>query len=132
MKNKTKILIADDHILFRKWLKLTLNNYSRFEIIGEAKDGFDVIKKSTSLRPDIIILDFEMPHINGLSAASKILNVFPEKKIIMSTMHRDMKIISRCKEAGIKGFILKESSEEDLINVIDEVAANNVRYLINN
>lgn len=124
--NKTiNILLADDHPLLRKGLSITLSRENNVRIVGEADDGqeaFDMIKK---FKPDVAILDIEMPKLSGLDVAKKILEEkLPVKTIILS-MYRDENFFNRALDCGVMGYLLKDSAALDIIKCVNTVIRNN-------
>lgn len=115
-------MIADDQLLFRKWLKLTLASGSDFVVVAEAKDGIEAVNQATINHPDIIIIDYDMPCANGLEAATIILKDNPSQKIIMMTAHKNMALVEKARKIGIKGFLLKDSEEDEIISVLRLIA----------
>ena len=116
-----KILLADDHDLFVEGLTGLIARVENFELAGHARDGLQAVEQAELLRPDIILMDMTMPHMNGINAARQILAKLPDIKIIMLSMHGDREFIVESLKAGAKGYILKESSSEELNQAIISV-----------
>jgi DNA-binding NarL/FixJ family response regulator len=121
MKESISILIADDHYMIRQGIIKCIHSRSAHKIIGEAADGLDVIEKSRMLKPDIILMDINMPKKDGLSATKMILQEDNTKKIIILTAHNDDVHLSDYIHLGAKGYILKNTRIEDLIHAIETV-----------
>lgn len=119
---KLKVLIADDHGVVRKGLRLLLEEYSELHVVGEAANGREVVKLATDLAPNVILMDVAMPLLNGIEAAEQIRKVNSEIGIIMLTMHADESYVLRALNAGVKGYLLKESAEEDLLRAVKAVS----------
>jgi DNA-binding NarL/FixJ family response regulator len=119
---KFKVLIADDHGVVRKGLRLLLEQYPELTVIGEAANGRDAVAMAASLTPEIVILDVAMPILNGIEAAERILKADPTIGVIILTMHADESYLLRALNVGVKGYLLKESAEEDLLLAIKSVA----------
>jgi two-component system response regulator NreC len=119
---KLKVLIADDHGVVRKGLRLLLEQYSELEVVGEAVDGREVIKLAVELKPQVILMDVAMPLLNGIEAAEQIRKVNNNIGIIMLTMHADESYVLRALNAGVKGYLLKESAENDLLRAVQTVS----------
>src|ERR1700761_418417 len=119
---KLKVLIADDHGVVRKGLRLLLEQYPELTVVGEAANGREAVALATNLSPQIIILDVAMPQLNGIEAATQILKLNPQAAIIMLTMHADESYLLRALHVGVKGYLLKESAEDDLLAAIHAVA----------
>src|SRR5450755_117322 len=119
---KLKVLIADDHGVVRKGLRLLLEQYPELEVAGEAANGREAVKLAAELSPDIILMDVAMPLLNGIEAAEQIRKANGGTGIIMLTMHADESYVLRALNAGVKGYLLKESAEEDLLRAVKAVS----------
>lgn len=119
---KLKVLIADDHGVVRKGLRLLLEEYPELEVTGEAANGREAVKLATELSPDIVLMDVAMPLLNGIEAAEQIRKMNSQIGIIMLTMHADESYLLRALNAGVKGYLLKESAEDDLLRAVKAVA----------
>lgn len=119
---KLKVLIADDHGVVRKGLRLLLEEYPELEVVGEAANGRDVVKLAAELSPAVILMDVAMPLLNGIEAAEQVRKVNRDIGIIMLTMHADESYVLRALNAGVKGYLLKESAEEDLLRAVKAVS----------
>ncbi len=115
------ILLADDHDLFIEGLTGLIAKIENFELAGYAHDGVQAVEQAVLLKPDIILMDMTMPNMNGIQATRKILSEFSEAKIIMLSMHGDREFIVESLKAGAKGYILKESSSDELNQAINTV-----------
>jgi len=107
---------------------MTIAGESDFVVVGEAEDGLEVINQIFDLNPDIVIIDYEMPNLNGLEAAKKILKDNPKQKIVMMTVHKDLKIVEKARKIGVKGFLLKDSEEDEIISVLRLIAKGKTYY----
>jgi DNA-binding NarL/FixJ family response regulator len=114
----TRILLADDHTLLIDGLRPLLERQRNLEVVAVARDGVEAAGLARKHRPDIILLDISMPRLNGLDAARKILAEFPAIKIIMLSMHADRKFIEESLRIGARGYLLKESAVEEVIEAI--------------
>jgi DNA-binding NarL/FixJ family response regulator len=117
-----QLLIADDHRLFRDGLKALLSVTEDIQIVGEAASGEDALKQSASLQPDIILMDINMPGMNGIQTTQRILEKLPTTGIIMLTMLEDDTSIFNAMRAGARGYLLKGASAEEVLQVIRAVA----------
>jgi two-component system, NarL family, response regulator NreC len=117
-----RILLADDHGIVRKGLRLFLENQSGFDVAGEAKDGQEAVRLASELSPDVVVMDIAMPVWNGIDAAAQIVKKSPGIGIIILSMHSDEGYVVRALNAGAKGYLLKDSAEADLVQAIREVA----------
>jgi len=117
-----RILVADDHGVVRKGLRLILERHEGFEVVGEAAEGREAAKLAEELSPNIVIMDVGMPQLNGIDATAQITHRNPRVSVIILSMHSDEGYIVRALSAGAKGYLLKESAEEDLIQAVRVVA----------
>ncbi len=116
-----KILLVDDHTLFRKGLKALLQHYHPGWELREADNGVKAILEVSSNRPDIVLMDYDMPKLDGLKAASQILRDFPGIRVIIVSMHTEPEIIYRMAECGVAGMVEKNASDEELLQAISQV-----------
>ncbi len=116
----TRILLADDHEIVRQGLRLLLQREG-FEVIGEAANGQDAIRLAEENCPDVAVLDYGMPLLNGIGAAREIMEACPRTKTILLTMHTDDHYVLEALRTGIKGFVVKTQAPADLIRSIHEV-----------
>jgi two-component system, NarL family, response regulator NreC len=117
-----RVLIADDHGVVRKGLRLLLEQYNELEVVAEAANGREAVQLAAELAPDVAILDIAMPLLNGIEAADQIRKTNGEIGIIVLTMHADEGYVLRALHAGVKGYLLKESAEDDLLRAVRAVA----------
>jgi len=120
---KIRILVADDHDIVRAGLKSLLERQEEIEIIGEASDGRQVVALASELSPSVVVLDIAMPQLNGIDAAAQILRRDPDVKIIILSMYGDEEFIVRALAAGVKGYLLKDDVQADLLRAVRAVAA---------
>ena len=118
---KPRIMLADDNGPVRRSLKSLLEREG-FEIVGEATDGEQAVSLAHQHRPDVIVLDLSMPHLNGIEAARRIRISLPEVRTIILTVHREYHYVVRALEAGARGYILKGRAVEDLVRGVHQVA----------
>lgn len=123
MMDSLRILIADDHPLFRKGLRTLLEGEPDFEVVGEATTGDEAIALADSYQPDVILMDLQMPGKTGLEAARTISGVSPHIQILVVTLFRDDESIFAALRAGARGYVLKDASEEEMLRAIRAVAA---------
>ncbi len=116
----TRILLADDHEIVRQGLRLLLQR-ERFEVVGEAADGQEAIRVARENCPDVAVLDYAMPLLNGIGAAREITQVCPRTKVVLLTMHTDDHYVLEALRTGIKGFVVKTEAPADLVRAIHEV-----------
>ena len=127
-ESKVTALIADDHGVVRQGLRLLLEQYSEIEVVGEAANGRDAVRLALELSPNIALIDVTMPLLNGIEAAEQIRKSNDRIEIIMLTMHADEGYLLRALNAGVKGYLLKESAEHDLRRAMLAVAQGNAFF----
>ncbi|MDP4029567.1 MAG: response regulator transcription factor [Gallionella sp.] len=107
-----RILIVDDHTLFRSGIKLALQRHEGFEVVGEAGDGLEGIKRAKQLKPDVVLLDLHMPGIGGLEALRVLVEDVPEAQVVMLTVSEDAEDLLETLRAGARGYLLKNIDTE--------------------
>src|SRR4051812_35405924 len=122
MKDEIKIVIADDHPIFRNGLRQLLEIEPNFKIVGEADNGEAALKLIAETKPDIAILDIDMPEKDGFEVAGTLFAKAIAVKIIFLTMHKNKKLFNAALNIDVKGFVLKDSAMADLINAIKAVS----------
>lgn len=118
----TKILIVDDHEVVRDGLKNILTSMDNISIAGEAGNGEDAVKMYSSLKPDLVIMDISMPGMNGIEATRVIKEKDPDARILILTMHDNQEYLNQIIRSGAKGFILKNTDKEELLDAVKTVA----------
>lgn len=121
-----RILMADDHKLFIDGLGSILQRHPGMQVVGAARDGLATVRLAAEVRPDIILMDVSMPQLNGIEATRKILAEHPGPKVIMLSMHADPRFVVEALRAGARGYLLKDSASEDLLDAIERVSAGEV------
>ena len=117
------ILLCDDHAVVRMGLKMLLNHHPEMEVVAEASEGNEAIKKSLEQKPDVILMDLSMPNgKDGLSATSELKKMLPESAILILTMHDDEEYLFRAIQAGASGAVIKSAPHEELLTAIRTVA----------
>lgn len=114
-----RILIADDHEIVRRGIRVLVEGHVDWEVCGEAIDGREAVAKAVELRPDIVLLDVSMPNLNGLDAARQILGANPRTRVLILTMHESEQIVREVLEVGARGFLLKTDAARDLVAAIE-------------
>lgn len=117
-----RILIADDHGVMRKGLRLQLEQQEGLEVVGEASDGRDAVRLADELKPDLVIMDIGMPNLNGIEATAQIVKRNPNIGVIILSVYSDEEYLLRALTAGAKGYLLKESADVDLFRAVQAVA----------
>lgn len=114
-----KILVADDHDLVRRGVRALLEVHPGWEICGEARNGLEAVRQCEQLKPNVVILDFNMPELNGLDAAKRILRTLPETETLIISVDRSNQLIRDLIVAGVRGYILKSDSDRDLVAAVE-------------
>jgi DNA-binding NarL/FixJ family response regulator len=115
----TRILIADDHPLFRKGVRAMLDLLEPLQVVGEAGTGNEVVALAETLQPDLILMDIAMPGLNGIEATRQILGTSPHIKIIIMTMMEDENSVFAAMQAGVSGYLLKGADQDAVMRAID-------------
>ncbi len=118
---KIRVLVADDHAVFREGVRLLLETRGEFEVVGEAATGEEAVGLARSLRPDIVLMDIGMPGMSGLEATGLIRGENSESRVLILTMHGTDEYFFRALEAGASGYVLKEAASSDLVKAIESV-----------
>lgn len=121
MQKKIRILVCDDHALFREGVKTILNSQLDMEVVGEAADGKEGVEQAIRLHPDIALMDISMPVLKGFEAVRRIRKVMPEVKTLILTVYEDEDLVARCLDAGAAGYVLKDSPPLQLVYAIQTV-----------
>lgn len=117
-----RVLLADDHALFRQGLRSLLES-ENMRVIGEAANGREALRYAADTHPDVILMDIQMPELDGVKATQSILEIDPEAKVIMITMYRQDRYVFEAVKAGARGYILKDADATTLIDAIKRVAS---------
>lgn len=118
----TKIVIIDDHQLFREGVKRILDFEKTFEVVAEGDDGSDAISIVEEYHPDVIIMDINMPNINGVEATRQLIEKHPDSKVIILSIHDDENYVSHALKTGACGYLLKEMDADALVDAVKVVA----------
>lgn len=118
---KIKIIVADDHQLFREGLVNLLFSAPKIEVIAQAENGLETIEKAKHFKPDVVLIDIAMPKMNGIEATRKLKKEMPEVKIIAVSMHSDKQYVKGILEAGADGYLLKNCTYRQLTDAIQSV-----------
>ncbi len=128
VRKPIKLILADDHTLFRNGLKMLLSNYENIEVVGEASNGKDLINLLENRKADVVLVDIEMQELNGFEATRIISSRFPEVKVISLTMYGEEEYYYKMIEVGAKGFILKSSEITEVYEAINRVANGGIYF----
>jgi len=116
-----RILIADDHALFREGVRAVLSGYEDLEVVGEAADGQEAIEQARRLTPDVLVMDIAMPGLGGLEATIEVKKVLPTVKVLILTQYDNREYVYRFLKAGVSGYVLKRAAASDLVAAIRAV-----------
>lgn len=118
---RIRILVADDHVLFRRGLVRLLDAEPDFEVVGEATDGWEALDRAASCRPDVVLMDVRMPQAGGLDAARRLREMRPEVKVVMLSLSEDDQDIFDAIRVGARGYLLKTIEPQELIDAVRQV-----------
>ena len=118
-----RVLVADDHPLFRSGLRSALASLGDTEVVGEAATGETAIERALELQPDVVVMDLQMPAVNGIEATRRIVEASPHMGVLVLTMFEDDDSVFAAMRAGARGYVLKGSGEDEIVRAIHAVAA---------
>lgn len=119
---KFRIVLADDHEMFREGLKMLVSAQPDMEVIGEADNGRAAVALAQQLQPDVVVMDISMPELNGLKATEKLKGLCPHIKVLTVTRHTDDAYLQKLLQAGVSGYVLKKSASHELVRAIRAIA----------
>jgi DNA-binding NarL/FixJ family response regulator len=122
MERTIRVLIADDHAVYREGLRAVLGPEPDMEVVGEAATGKEVLERATELRPDVILMDIQMPNVNGIEATRRILEANPDVGVVVLTMFEDDDSVFSAMRAGARGYVLKGADPSEILKVLRAVA----------
>lgn len=123
MTNRIKVMVVDDHPVVRRGISMCLARQPQIEIVGEAGDGREAIRRARELQPDLILMDIDMPQMNGLAVAEVLHREMPRTRVLILSMHSNTEYVVRIIQSGARGFVLKEAPAEELVRAIEIVNA---------
>jgi DNA-binding NarL/FixJ family response regulator len=121
--SRLRVFLADDHPVVLSGMKVLVASDDALELVGEAVDGPNALRRAIELRPDVVVLDLSMPGLNGIEVARKFLAACPECRVLVLTVHEDGAYLRQLLDLGVSGYVLKRSATEELIRGIHAVAA---------
>ncbi len=130
MENKISVFLVDDHEIIRDGIKSLIGSYENINVIGEAGSGREAISQLKNLNADVVLMDIQMPEMNGIETAEKLLKLKPKLKIVALSMHNEEAYILKMLKIGAMGYLLKESGRDELIRGIETVNSKQ-KYLSN-
>src|SRR6267154_2659233 len=120
-QKRTRLLLADDHPVIRRGIAACLASHPELEVIGEAHDGKETLRKARELAPDIILMDIDMPHTNGLAVTETLRKELPQIKVLILSMSNSATFVPRILQSGARGYIPKDAPTEELVKAIETV-----------
>ena len=123
MSDKISVLLVDDHALVRRGFRRILDDDETLEVVGEAGNGAEAVRLAEQLHPQVIVMDCQLPELNGVAATRIILRSRPETTILMLSMHSEDTLVRQALDAGARGYVLKNANDLDLASAIKNVAA---------
>ena len=121
--NHYRIILVDDHGMFRRAIKRIIEEAPNLKVVGEAGDGYEVLDLLKEIIPDLVILDISMPKCGGMEASREIKRLYPGLKVMILTMHRDKEYMQRALSVGVDGYLLKEAAADELVEAIFTLSA---------
>jgi DNA-binding NarL/FixJ family response regulator len=123
MSDKITVLLVDDHALVRRGFRRILDDDETLEVVGEASNGAEAVRLAEQLHPQVIVMDCQLPELNGVAATRIILRSRPETAILMLSMHSEDTLVRQALDAGARGYVLKNANDLDLASAVKNVAA---------
>jgi two-component system response regulator DegU len=117
----TRIILVDDHLFFREGVKSILDNEPSFEVVGSATNGIEALNLVDTLKPDIVLMDVNMPEMDGIEATKEIVTLHPNTKVVMLSVHAEKSYVIDSLKNGASGYIIKETTPPELIGAITQV-----------
>lgn len=124
--NKVRVLLADDHTIFREGLRALLSLEKNIRVVGEADNGAEALRLSQALKPHVVVMDIGMPDLNGVEATRKIMETVPDVRVLGLSVHKDRRFVMGMLGAGAKGYLLKNCAGEELVHAIRKVMAGEI------
>jgi DNA-binding NarL/FixJ family response regulator len=122
MQREVTLLIVDDHPVFRRGLRQIIEEHPMFEIVGEASDGQTGLRLAAELKPDIAVLDIDMPRLSGLEMARMLQKMKPPTKVVFLTMYKEEDMFNAAMDLGVSAYVLKENAVDDILEALEKVA----------
>jgi DNA-binding NarL/FixJ family response regulator len=124
----TRILIADDHEIVRSGLRRIVQAHANWEVVAEAGDGKEAVVKALETKPDVVVIDYSMPFLNGVEATRQIRAQLPKTEVLMFTMHDQEALVREGLKAGARGYLLKSNAQQHLIDAIESLAVHKAYF----
>jgi len=122
-KPRIKVMLVDDHPVVRKGVGSCLARHEHLQVVAEASDGREAVAKARQLLPNVILMDIDMPHMNGLAVTELLRKELPDIKVLILSMHSNTDYVMRIIQSGARGYVLKEAATEELVRAVDAVHA---------
>lgn len=122
-KPKISVLLVEDHHLVRRGFRRMLEDEPDIAVVGEASDGAEAVDKAAELQPAVVVMDFALPSMNGAVAARRILKSAPQTAVLMLSMHAEPNYVRTCLDSGVRGYLLKNALDLELVDAVRKVAA---------
>ncbi|MFC3896989.1 response regulator [Lentzea rhizosphaerae] len=119
----TRVVIADDHPVFRRGLKALLDGEDGLSVVGEAADGLSAVQVVLDLEPDVVVMDLHMPGLGGVDAAKQILETLPSLGVLVLTMHEDDELVFAAMKAGARGYLVKTTDDDEIVRAVQAIGA---------
>ena len=123
-----RILLADDHAILRQGLRAMLSSTPEFGVVGEATTGEEAVTRSAELRPDVVLMDIQMPDLNGIEATRRVVDTDPNAGVVVLTMFRDDDSVFAAMRAGARGYVVKDAGGEEVLRVVRAVAKGEAHF----
>ena len=122
-ETRIRVVLVDDHLLVRRGFRRMLEDDPRIEVVAEAGDGQEAVDLVLALRPDVVVMDFALPSMNGAVATRRIVREAPEIAVLILSMHAEASYVRNCLDAGAKGYLLKNAMDLELVEAVKQLAA---------
>ncbi len=123
-----RVLLVEDHTLVREGIRSLLDSFKDVEVIGEAANGRDALRKTRKLAPEVVLMDISMPELNGMEATARLAKSCPDSKVLMLSMHNDEEYVAQSLRAGARGYLVKEAATRELEHAIQVLARGEVYF----
>jgi two-component system nitrate/nitrite response regulator NarL len=118
---KIRILLVDDHLIVREGIRACISDRPNIIVVGEAADGIEAIQKTCALKPDVVLMDINMPRMGGLEAAKRLKSECPGTKVLILTVHKSKEYLMGMMQSGAQGYVIKDTSPSDLVRAIEAI-----------
>ena len=119
----TRVVIADDHPVFRRGMKALLDGEDGISVVGEAADGVEAVAVVLEVEPDVVVLDLHMPRLGGVEAAKQMIEAMPEVGVLVLTMHEDDELVFAAMRAGARGYLVKTTDDDEIVRAVQAIGA---------